>query len=161
MTRSTPLRPKWLLIPASLLLSALAWAAPLQTGDALPPMLLKDQHEQALAVGGDTRIIFFAAEMNASKMMTKALEALPPTALKDRKAIYIADISSMPEPISSIVAMPRMKKLPYTVAVVRYAKDVAHLPRKTGAVTVMSTTAGRMTAVSFVDTPEQIGAYLK
>jgi hypothetical protein len=161
MTCSTAFLPTKLLVLSSLLLVSLAWAAPLQTGEALPQMLLKDQHEQALAIGADTRIIFFAAEMNASKMMTKAPATLPPTALRDRKAIYIADISSMPEPISSIVGMPRMKKLPYTVAVVRYAKDVAHLPRKAGAVTVMSTTGGRMSAVSFAETPEQISTYLK
>jgi hypothetical protein len=160
MTRTAPLLPKSL-IAASWLLASLAWATPLQTGEALPQMLLKDQHEQALAVGADTRIIFFAAEMNASKIMTKALDTLPPTALQDRKAIYIADISSMPEPISSIVAMPRMKKLPYPVAVVRYAKDVARLPRKVGTVTVMSTDGGRMTAVRFAETPEQVSAYLK
>lgn len=162
MTRfSRPLLSALLLASSVFLLGAAGTVTPLQTGAPLPDMALQDQHDQRLTVGGDTRLIFVATEMAASKMMTKALEALPPTALKERQAVYIADISSMPAPISTIVAMPKMRKLPYPVAVVRHAADVAHLPRKPGMVTVVRTEGGKVRAVDFAGSPEAIGAYLK
>lgn len=154
----------FLLASSVFLLGAAGTVTPVQTGAPLSEMVLKDQHDQRLIVGRDTRIIFVATEMAASKMMTKALEALealPPTALKDRQAVYIADISSMPEPISTIVAMPKMRRLPYAVAVVRHAGEVAHLPRKPGAVTVVRTEGGTVRAVDFASSPEALGTYLK
>lgn len=150
-----------LLVSFVFLVGAGGGAALVQTGAPLPDMALKDQHDQRLVVDRDTRIVFVATEMAASKMMTKALEALPPTALKERRAVYIADISSMPEPISSIVAMPRMRKLPYSVAVVRHAGHLAHLPRKPGAVTVVKAEGGTVRAVDFAHTTEAISASLR
>ena len=163
MTRfSRPALSGFLLVASVLLLGAAGNVGPVvQNGASLPDMVFKDQHEQRLTVDRGTRIIFVATEMAASRMMTKALEALPPTALKERQAVYIADISSMPEPISTIVAMPRMRKLPYAVAVVRHAGDVAHLPRQPGAVTVLMTDGGTVRAVAFAGSPQAIAAYLK
>jgi hypothetical protein len=141
--------------------ASLAAAATLQGGDPLPPLPLKDQHARSLAVPADTRLIFFAAEMGSSKLMSKALEGLPPTALRDGKAIYIADISSMPGPISSLIAIPKMQKLPYAVAVVKDAAETAALPRKDGAVTVLKTQGGKISAVAYAATAEEVAAYLK
>ncbi|HWI82014.1 hypothetical protein [Ramlibacter sp.] len=153
--------PKRLVACCLLLAAAAAPAGSLQTGESLPALALRDQHAKALPVAPDTRIIFFAAEMASSQVMAKALEGLPPTALRDRKAIYIADISRMPEPISTIVAMPRMRQLPYPVAVVRHAADAALLPRRHGAVTVLRSEGGRISAVDYAQTPAQVSHYLK
>lgn len=162
MTRfSRPALSGFLLASTAFLLGAAGNVVPVQAGASLPDMMLKDQHGQRLSVGRDTRIIFVATEMAASRMMAKALEALPPTALKERQAVYIADISSMPEPISTIVAMPKMRKLPYPVAVVRHSAEVAHLPRKPGAVTVLRIEGGTVRAVDFASSPEALAAYLR
>lgn len=143
---------------ASLAFAEAAW----QPGDALPARLaLKDQHEKALPLNRETRLIFLAAEMGASKLMTKALEALPPSALQQSKAVYIADITSMPEPIATIVAVPRLQKLPYPVAVVRHADETVRVPRKAGAVTVLHVAEGRIAAVEYAQTPEQVSRHLK
>jgi hypothetical protein len=139
----------------------LATAAPLQTGESLPAMKLTDQHEKPVAFTRDTRIIFFAAEMAASRMMTQALEGLPASTLKDRNAIYIADISTMPAPISTFVAVPRMQKLPYSVALLRYALEGSQLPTKAGAVTALRIDDGRISAVEYPQNAQDIGRYLK
>ncbi|MDF2462836.1 MAG: hypothetical protein K0Q43_1071 [Ramlibacter sp.] len=152
---------KRLMFAAVVAAASSSFAATLQSGDPLPSMPLKDQHAKSLPVPADTRVVFFAAEMTSSKLMSKALDSLPPTALKDNKAIYIADISSMPGPISSIVAMPKMQKLPYAVAVVKDASETSALPRKAGAVTVLKTNGGKISAIDFATTAEQIAALLK
>lgn len=161
MTFSPNTRFRTFVAAALVVAASLVSAATLQSGDSLPPLPLKDQHAKNLAVPADTRLIFFAAEMTSSKLMSKALEGLAPTALRDGKAIYIADISSMPGPISSFIAMPKMQKLPYAVAVVKDAAETSALPRKPGAVTVLKTQGGKISAIDYASTAEQVAAYLK
>ena len=151
---------KRILLPL-LLAGQLATAATLQPGEALPPIRLKDQHEKPLAIGSDTRLIFFAAEMEGSRLMARTLEALPPSILQDRKAVYIADISGMPGLISTMMAVPKMQRMPYSVALVRLARDGEQLPRKPGAVTVLKVESGTIRSVDFAQNAQQIGSHLK
>ena len=139
----------------------LATAAALQPGDSVPAITLKDQHEKPVAIAPDTRLIFFTAEMDGSRLMTNALATLPPGSLKDRNAIYIADISGMPGLVSSVFALPKMQKETYTVALIRDAKETASLPRKPGAVTVLSLDAGKISAVDFAQDVKQLHRLLK
>jgi hypothetical protein len=152
---------KPILLPVLFLLHTLAAAAVLQPGAALPAINVKDQHERPFVIERDTKLVFFASEMGGSRLMTKALDALPPTALKDKKAVYVADISGMPDIFSTIVALPRLQKMPYSVAIVRDASETASLPRKPGTVTLLRVDAGRITAIDFISDLQQIKGHLK
>ena len=56
-----------LLLAALLSWPALALASPpLQPGQALPELTLKDQHDQAWKVSADTKLVLFAAGRKAS-----------------------------------------------------------------------------------------------
>jgi hypothetical protein len=81
--------------------------------------------------------------------------------LKDKKAVYVADISGMPDIFSTIVALPRLQKMPYSVALVRDASETATLPRKPGTVTVLRVEAGRISAIDFASDLQQIKGHLK
>jgi hypothetical protein len=152
---------KRILLPVLLVTHMLATAAVLQPGDALPAINLKDQHEKAVAIPADTKLIFFAAEMDGSRLMTNALATLPGTSLKDKNAVYIADISAMPGLISSVFAMPKMQKEAYRVALSKDGKETASLPRKPGAVTVLKLDAGKVSAVDFAQDVKQLHLHLK
>lgn len=138
-----------------------AFAAPLSVGDALPAINLKDQHEQAFVVSADLQVILFAAEKGTSELMSKTLETLPVSILKDKKAIYIADISGMPGFITKMVALPRMQKLAYSIALVRDAKDAEYLPRQSAKVTVIKVQQGKVIALEYVNEASQIQELLK
>ena len=152
---------KRILLPVLLVIHLLAAAAELQPGATLPAIKLKDQHDKPVAIARDTKLVFFSAEMDGSRLMTKALAALPPTILKDRNAIYIADISDMPGIVSIIFAVPKMQREPYPVALIREAKEGASLPRKPGAVTVLTIDAGRVSGIDFATDMQQIKHHLK
>jgi hypothetical protein len=152
---------KRILLPVLLVVHMLAAAAVLQPGDTLPAINLKDQHEKPVAIAPDTKLIFFAAEMDGSRLMTNALATLPPTSLKDKNAVYIADISGMPGLISSVFALPKMQKEAYTVALIRDSKETASLPRKPGAVTVLRLDGGKVSAVDFAQDVKQVHHHLK
>jgi hypothetical protein len=150
---------KWILV-ALLLAGRLALAAALQPGEPWPPLALKDQHDKPLSVGPDTRVIFFAFEMDGSRLMTKALDGLPAAILERQNAVYIADISSMPGLISTMAAEPRMKKAPYRIALIRFEREGERLPRKPGAVTVLQVDAGKIRSIEFARDAQQIRRHL-
>jgi NADPH-dependent ferric siderophore reductase len=138
-----------------------AFAAPLSVGDALPAINLKDQYEQAFVVPADVQVILFAAEKGTSELMTKTLETLPSGTLKDKKAVYIADISGMPGFITKMVALPRMQKLEYLIALVRDAKDAEYLPRESAKVTVIKVQQGKVSSIEYVSDMSQLSQLLK
>jgi NADPH-dependent ferric siderophore reductase len=152
---------KSIFLPVLFVLHTLAAAAVLQPGAALPLANLKDQHDKPLAIERGTKLVFFASEMGGSRLMTKALDGLPPTALRNKNAVYVADISGMPAIFTTIVALPRLQKMPYPVALIRDAKEAESLPRKPGTVTVLKVDAGRISTIEFVSDLQQIKGHLK
>ncbi|HWP13874.1 MAG TPA: hypothetical protein VNN06_18770, partial [Ramlibacter sp.] len=73
----------------------------------------------------------------------------------------IADISGMPAIFSTIVAVPRLQKMAYPVALIRDAREGASLPRKPGTVTVLKVDAGKVSAIEFAGDLQQIKGHLK
>lgn len=153
---------KRVLLPLLFFLNAFGASATVQPGAALPPLAgLKDQNQKPVVIAPDTRIVFFASEMSGSRVMTKALQALPASALKEKQAVYIADISEMPAIFTTIVALPRLQKSRYPVGLIRDARDGASLPRKPGMVTVLHLDAGKVSSVDFVRDAQQIRRHLQ
>jgi hypothetical protein len=124
-------------------------------GDSLL-MELKDQHDQAVAINEQTNLVLFAAGKSTSALMSKVLEDLPPSTLKDKKAIYVADISGMPGFITKMVAIPKMQKRPYTIALLRDEAQSKRFPQKDGAITVIKLKSGKVTEITFVTKQEEI-----
>ena len=124
-------------------------------GDSLV-LELKDQHDQTVAISEQTNLILFAAGKSTSALMSKTLEDLPPTTLKDKKALYVADISGMPSFITKIVAIPKMQKRPYTIALMRDEAQSKRFPQKDDAITIIKLKSGKITDITFVTTQEEI-----
>jgi hypothetical protein len=81
---------------------------------------------------------------------------LPPTILKDKKAIYVADISGMPSFITKMVAIPKMQKRPYTIAILRDEAQSKLFPQKDDAITIIKLKSGKVTEINFVTKQEEI-----
>ncbi len=119
-------------------------------------MELKDQHDQTVAINEQTNMVLFAAGKSTSALMSKVLEDLPPTTLKDKKAIYVADISGMPSFITKMVAIPKMQKRPYTIAILRDEAQSKLFPQKDDAITIIKLKSGKVTEITFVTKQEEI-----
>lgn len=152
---------KKVLLFLSVFISATICAAPLQVGDGAPSIQLKDQFDKAVLINEQTKIILFASEKSTSEQVTKALETLPPTSLVDKGAIYVADISGMPGFITKMVAIPRMQKLAYAVALIRNSKESESLPKKTGTVTLIQMEAGKVKGITYLSGEAEIAQSLK
>lgn len=117
---------------------------------------LKDQHDQTVVINEQTNLILFAAGKSTSALMSKTLEGLPPTTLKDKKALYVADISGMPSFITKIVAIPKMQKRPYTIALLRDEVQSKRFPQKDDAITIIKLKSGKITDITFVTKQDEI-----
>jgi hypothetical protein len=136
-----------LLAIAAVLAGSAAQAAPLVAGAQLPALTLEDAHGKPVAIGPDVRRLLFAASMAGSEIVTGVLSTEPAGVLARIQGVYVADISRMPAMISRLVALPRMRELPFAVALVRdeaAAATLVDVPREAGAVTVISLEGDRV-----------------
>ena len=124
-------------------------------GDSLI-LEMKDQHDKSVAINEQTNLILFAAGKSTSALMSKVLEDLPPTTLADKKAIYVADVSGMPGFITKMVAIPKMQKRPYTIAILKDEAQSKRFPQKDDAITVIKLKSGKVTEINFVTKQEEI-----
>lgn len=136
-----------LLLTAALVITGVAWAGPLSVGAQLPALTLEDAHGKPVAIGANVRRVLFAATMAGSDLVNSVLATEPAGVLERVQGIYIADISRMPAMISRLVAVPRMRDLPFAVALLRddaAAAALTDVPREAGAVTVIHLEGDRL-----------------
>lgn len=148
------LRHAWL---AALVCAPLwAGAAPLEAGTAWPPLTLKDQHDQPVMIDATTRLVIFTAEKAVSDVVTGVLGTQGKTTLAQAHAVLVTDISAMPAMISRMFAVPKLRELPFPMALAREANTVADLPRRKGSATVLTLDNGQVTQVQYLQTDAQL-----
>ena len=148
---------------AALTAQGTAWAAPLIAGAALPTLTLKDQHDKPVAIPADTRWVLFSAEKAVSDMVGSVLSAEPAGVMGRAHLVYVADLSAMPAMMTRMFALPKLRELPYSIALVRDAADVAQvadLPRQPGAATLLRLDNGRIAQVTTVGNAADLRAAL-
>ncbi|WP_333710416.1 hypothetical protein [Malikia spinosa] len=92
-------------------------AGPVEVGQPLPALSLKDQHDQAWQLTPETKLVLFAAGRKASNLVLAVLSTQPKGFLEQRKAAYLADMSRMPGFITHTFAMPSLRAQPFKVGV--------------------------------------------
>lgn len=128
-----------------------AATAPLQTGDALPAIALKDQFDKPQTVAADAQTLLFVIEKPASDLVNDYLMKQGKDFLAAHKAYFIADISGMPSMITKMFALPKMQERPYSILLAYDAEEVAFMPRKKNKVTVVKLAGGKVESVQHVD----------
>ena len=167
--RSTPWTWRKFAVSATLCLAALtvhgpALAAPLAAGSALPKLALKDQHDKPVAIPADTRWVLFSAEKSVSDMVGSVLSAEPAGVMGRAQLVYVVDMSAMPAMMTRMFALPKLRELPYSIALVREAAEVAQvadLPRQPGAATLLRLDNGRIAQVTAVGSAAELRTALQ
>lgn len=122
-------------------------AGPVEVGQPLPALTLKDQHDKAWQIGADTRLVLFAAGRKASNLALAVLSAQPRDFLEQRKAVYLADMSRMPGFITRTFAMPSLREQPFRVGVSLDERVLADWPAQPDAVLLIDLQDGRVSRV--------------
>ncbi len=143
-----------------LVLSSLAQAGPLRTGELAPSMALEDQHGKAVALPAQARWLMFAPDKAAADLAQDWLKTRGPRALDTLGAIYLADISGMPSLVTQFVALPRLRELPFPVVLARDAALTADWPRRAGQLTLVALDGGRVLRIDHAASAEDIAQRL-
>src|SRR5574344_1438869 len=92
-------------------------AAPLAVDSVVDNLKIKDQNEVEKVIDTNVKTILFASDKSTSDMLRDYLLPLnkKENILEKNSAVYVADISGMPSLISKFIALPKMKKYPFSV----------------------------------------------
>ncbi|MBK1679586.1 hypothetical protein [Rhodocyclus tenuis] len=145
-----------LLLGTASALPLTAGAEPLAPGTALPALLLEDQNGKPVQIDAETRIVIFSAGMAASDLVKEVLRGEPAGTLERLHAVYLSDISAMPALITRMIALPKLRELPFPIGLGREAAQLADLPRQTDAATVLHLQDGKLTAVDYAKDAAQL-----
>lgn len=87
-------------------------------GDTLPKIKLQDQFGQEFKVEDTDTLLIMAFEKDLSVVVNEFLKQQPGSYLATHHAKYISDISTMPSFITTMFALPKMKKYPFSVMLI-------------------------------------------
>ena len=147
----------------ALALPLAADAAPLAAGSDMPTLSLSDQNDKPAPVGPSTRWVVFTAEKPVSDMVSAVLAAEPAGVVDRLRLVYVADISGMPALVTRMFALPKLRELPFPIALVRepaQVAQVADIPRTSGSATVLRLEDGRVTQLTTARQAAELRALL-
>ena len=138
-----------ILITSLLLISTLF--AELKVGEAFPALTLVDQFDTKTEIqrkGSATLLLSF--EKDVSSSIKKYIDSKEKDFLAKNNIMYISDISSMPSFITSMFAIPKMKKFDFKISLINDEKEALFLDRKEGKVTVVTLKNNIIKTLNFV-----------
>ncbi len=136
-------------ITSLLLISTLF--AELKVGETFPTLTLVDQFETKMEIkkkGSTTLLLSF--EKNISSSIKKYIDTKEKSYLTKNNIMYISDISSMPTFITSMFAIPKMKKFAFKIALIYNAKEASLLDKKDKRVTVVTLKNNIIRTINYV-----------
>ena len=142
----------------SLLFCSVAFAN-FQVGDKLPAMTLQNQFGKTMKVDANDEMLLLTFEKEVAIKTADLLKTKPKGYLKAQHIKYISDISKMPSFITSMFALPKMKKYPFSVMLIDNDLGKSFSKRE-GKVTLYRLKKQKITAVQFVD-PKELDSVLQ
>ena len=133
--------------------------ADFKVGNTLPDITLQDQFGKTMKVTAKDSLLLLTFEKEVAIKTADLLKSKPKGYLKAHHIKYISDISKMPSFITSMFALPKMKKYPFSVMLIEndLGKDFA---KKAGKVTVYKLKKQKITEIQFV-APRALGSVLQ
>lgn len=130
-------------------------------GQTLKTMQFVDQHGHKQVIDETTRLLLFAPDRAAARLVHAAVEKQAADYLSSRKVVYVADISRMPGLIARIFAIPRMKDYLYPIALGRKTGDSAAFPRQKGNVSLILLDRLQLKGISFGASADEIFSHIE
>lgn len=129
----------------------------------MPPLTLEDQHDKPVSIVPATRWLVFANDKVGSDLVSAALSSEAPGVLERLQLVYVADISAMPAMVTRMFALPKLRGLPFPIALVRdpvQVAQVAGLPRQPGSAALLRLESARIEEIIMVGSAAELRAAL-
>ncbi|MHB9800973.1 FAD/FMN-containing dehydrogenase [Pseudomonas sp. MT3] len=105
---------------------------------------LLDQFDKPYTADAGLQLVLIARDMTGNKLVKSALEGRPAGYLEARHAVFVADISRMPAPISAMFAVPAMRDYRYRVLLDRDARIASRFDAQPDVVTWLRLERGKV-----------------
>lgn len=92
--------------------------AEFKVGDKIEDFTLPDQFDNNITFNSDIKTIIMTFEKDVAVGVNDFLKTKDKEFLIKNSTIFIADISSMPSFVTSMFALPKMRKYPYSVGLI-------------------------------------------
>ena len=120
------------------------------------PLNLIDQHGKRSTLKVMPKTLIMAYEKGTGATVNEYLALQGKEYLKKNNAVFVADISQMPNFITETFALPKMRKYPHTVLLIRDEEQGLNFPAQEEKITVMKFRGNFLTKIEFVETAEQL-----
>ncbi|MFA5720698.1 MAG: hypothetical protein WC920_00310 [Aliarcobacter sp.] len=137
-------------------------AASLSIDSSIVDIKIKDQFDKVHTLNSDVKTILFASDKGTSDMLRDYLLPLSEkeNILEKNGAVYVADISGMPSLISKFIALPKMKKYPFSILLLDDSnKD--NFVKEDGKIIVYSVVDGKITNIEKISSKEELANIIK
>jgi hypothetical protein len=137
-------------------------AASLNVDSTVNDIKIKDQFEKEHVIGTNVKTILFASDKKTSDMLRDYLLPISEkeNVLEKNGAVYVADISGMPSLISKFIALPKMKKYPFSILLLDDTNK-ANFAKEDGKIIVYSLEAGKVVKIYKISTKEELANIIK
>lgn len=137
-------------------------ASSLKVDSMINDIKIKDQHEVEHTLGANIKTILFASDKNTSDILRDYLLPLSEkeNILEKNGAVYVADISGMPSLISKFIALPKMKKYPFSVLLLDDTNK-ANFEKEEGKIIVYSVDNGKISNITKISTAKELENFVK
>jgi hypothetical protein len=132
----------------------------LDVGDTVS-LALRDQHDAAHPVTPEMQLLLFTHDMDGGGYVKEALADGGGARLEAARCVYVSDLSGMPGPIRSMMALPSIRRREYRVAVDEDGTATPSIPRAAGKATVIELHGGKVASVSFAASVAEVNAALQ
>ena len=146
----------------TIFLGVVAFAYPLAVDSTVSELKIKDQFEKEHTLNANIKTILFASDKATSDMLRDYLLPLSEkeNILEKNNAVYIADISGMPSLISKYIALPKMKKYPFSILLLDDTnKD--NFTKEDGKIIVYTLDNLKVTNITKISTPQELANIIK
>lgn len=137
-------------------------AASLNIDSSIVDIKIKDQFDKVHTLNSDVKTILFASDKGTSDMLRDYLLPLSEkeNILEKNSAVYVADISGMPSLISKFIALPKMKKYPFSILLLDDSNK-ENFVKEDGKIIVYSLENGKVVKIDKISTKEELANFIK
>lgn len=143
-----------------MMLAISIWAVPYTVGQTVSSLELEDQHGNHTTLNVMPQTLIIAYEKGTGATVNEYLNAQDKGYLKKHNAAFIADISQMPSLVTTLFALPKMRKYIHTVLLIRDEQGLK-FPSQEDKITVMKFQDNLLTQVTFITTTAQLKAAIE
>lgn len=136
----------------------IAWAAPYQIGEPVKALTLEDQFGKKHTLKEYPRTVVMAFEKETAATANDLFGSQKNDYLSEHHALYIADISPMPSFIAEAFALPKMRKYPYAILLIRDEETGLKFPAAEGKITILRMEGNAIRSIEYAATAEELKA---